>query len=730
MLKFDKKNGMHLFSLFIVVGAFVFMLSSYIFVQQQAHKTAQVIIGESIKGKTLAIERYVLEFLKLHEQTLQRVVEHPAVVGASLEGITSRPAFQDQLFKLKASSHLSLINLYDFSGSNIYQEMALFPDIERYISTGITDESLMEKVSFSFFAHEDRSYLLLTAPISYNGYFEGLGLYIMPLENSDFFESLGSDRYYWFGITQSHLNWIMTPPSDWGVEQHPIRGTSFVLLAAVSPELVANAESELTGSLLVGMVIATTLTLIVMFVFGRRVLVSPFRSLAESEHKLLIQSKALVKKEAESARLARVVKHMRDAVVFTDLDSKITWINGAFEQLTGYRQTEMVGKNPGHLLQGVDTDRETAHAIRKAIDARQPGFFELLNYHRNGEAYWIEIALTPLYSSDDKLEGFMAVERDISQRIALEGSLKVKAVEAESANMAKSQFLAAMSHELRTPMNGILGVGDLLLNTPLNKEQYEYVDTLLGSGAHMLNVLNDILDFSKIEAGKLNLEPNQFMLKDTVLRLTRLYKPLCTDKNLEFDCTYSQPCDRALWADETRLLQILQNLLSNALKFTSKGGISLTFKVHEKSEGGELIIVVEDSGIGIGQDNQLAIFDPFSQAENNTTRRFGGTGLGLSITRDIVEAMKGRINLTSELGKGSCFTVTIPIEFSRIESQETQDQKPLPFNGSGLRMLIVEDTKVNSLVLGKFLKNKGFEFDVVENGQLAIEKVQQQHYDG
>ena len=139
---------------------------------------------------------------------------------------------------------------------------------------------------------------------------------------------------------------------------------------------------------------------------------------------------------------------MRDAVVFTDLDTKITWVNGAFEELTGYSQAEMMGKKPGDMLQGESTDKETTRQIRDAIDRRASGFFELLNYTKSGQPYWIEIALTPLYTKEGQVEGFMAVERDITQRVELEASLKVKAVEAEAANIAKSQFLAAMSHEL------------------------------------------------------------------------------------------------------------------------------------------------------------------------------------------------------------------------------------------------------------------------------------------
>ncbi|MDA0118737.1 hybrid sensor histidine kinase/response regulator [Vibrio sp. T11.5] len=729
MLKFDKKNGMHLFSLFLIVGACVFMLASFAFVQHQARETAQILISESLKGKFVAIERYVFEFLKLHEQRLERVTSHPVTKGAVLEGVSDQSAFKDQLELLKSSGSTAYVNIYDFSGGNVYQEITLPDVVHTFITTGIENEALMEKPSYSLYQHAGSDYLLVSSPIFYNGYAEGLGTYVTSLNESEFFESLGTDSMHWFGIAQNRLNWNMQAPNNWTMDRFPIAGTDLSLLYSVSPQLVIDAESNLTGSLFVGMVIATSLTLFVMFVFGRRILVSPFRKLAESEQQLYEQSESLKIREAESARLARVVKHMRDAVVFTDLDSKVTWVNGAFERLTGYCLSEIIGKKPGDVLQGDGTDKRTTRKIRQMIDRREPGFFELLNYNKEGRSYWIEIALTPLYSRHGQIEGFMAVERDITQRVELEESLKIKAIEAEAANIAKSQFLAAMSHELRTPMNGILGVGDLLKNTPLNQEQQEYVDTFLGSGKHMLNVLNDILDFSKIEAGKLDLEKVEFLLKDVVERLARLYAPLCAEKQLEFKCEYSQSCERALVADETRILQILQNLLSNALKFTSEGSIVLSLNVVEQNQGNELHIDVSDTGIGISPEKQSAIFDPFSQAESDTTRRFGGTGLGLSITRDLVQAMNGTLNLTSEVGKGSRFTIVVPVGLKKVLQGDNKQERLSPFDGTGLRVLIAEDTRVNALVLGKFLKNKGFEYEAVENGELAVERVQQQHFD-
>ena len=182
-------------------------------------------------------------------------------------------------------------------------------------------------------------------------------------------------------------------------------------------------------------------------------------------------------------------------------------------------------------------------------------------------------------------------------------------------------------------------------------------------------------------------------------------------------------------ADETRILQILQNLLSNALKFTSEGGITLSLDVEEQSHRIELHIDVSDTGIGISPEKQSAIFDPFSQAESDTTRRFGGTGLGLSITRDLVKAMNGTVDLSSEVGKGSQFTIVVPVGLKKVRQGSDKQERLSAFDGTGLSVLMAEDSRVNALVLGKFLKNKGFEYEVVENGELAVERVQHQHFD-
>lgn len=728
MLKFDKKNGMHLFALFIIVGACVFLITSLVFVQHQAQQTAQVVINESVQSKITTVERYVKEYMDSRRDRLANIVEHPLLLGAVLEGVDHPSAFYDQLSRFKPVGGEAYVNVYDFAGERVYSELALPPQVVALIESGVESERLLERHSYSIFALQQSSYLMVTLPVKYNGLSEGLATYITPLSERDFFSGLGSDQYYWFGLAQPNMDWRMSSPHSWPIMEQPIEGTTLSMLYAYSPGLVEEAKQNFVKSLLKGMVLATFFALVVLVALGRKVLVSPFQTLSQSEQQLKEQSRELQRREAESARLARVVKYMRDAVVFTDIEAKIVWVNNAFEKLTGYNEREVLGRKPGDFLQGVQTDKQTTAAIRETIDDRRYGFFELVNYNKLGELYWIELALTPLYDKEGELEGFMAVERDITQRVELQESLEQKAVEANAANIAKSQFLAAMSHELRTPMNGILGVGELLQHTPLNQEQQEYVETFLSSGRHMLEVLNDILDFSKIESGKLQLQQREFSLKMVADKLSRMYQPLCKEKGLDFHCHCHFNDDVHVLADETRVMQILQNLLNNAWKFTIKGHVALELAVSDHSSGAWLEVKVKDTGIGISRDKQALIFDPFSQAETDTTRRFGGTGLGLAIISELVKLMEGKVEVDSMPTLGSTFTVKIPISITQAEYSEPVFNQQ-EFDGTGMSVLVVEDTRVNAIVLGRFLSKKGFSHQLAVNGLEALEMVKQQHFD-
>ncbi len=300
---------------------------------------------------------------------------------------------------------------------------------------------------------------------------------------------------------------------------------------------------------------------------------------------------------------------------------------------------------------------------------------------------------------------------------------------AVEANRLKSEFLATMSHEIRTPMNGVLGMCELLMRTELDARQRHLAETILRSGRSLLDILNDILDFSKIEAGKLELDTSPFSPADVVHTVAAPFAAAAQAKGLEFVVRIESGVPAQLMGDAVRLRQILNNLLSNAVKFTEKGSICLSCAlVHAEGDKAQLRFTVSDTGIGVPAVSREKIFEPFAQAESNTTRRFGGTGLGLAIVRRLVTLMGGSIDVTSEPDIGSTFTFTVLLQRS---PEQAQQRSLLSEGATGPRIslalapsvLLAEDNAVNREVLTEMLQHIGCHVTAVENGAQALAAV-------
>jgi PAS domain S-box-containing protein len=440
--------------------------------------------------------------------------------------------------------------------------------------------------------------------------------------------------------------------------------------------------------------------------------------------------------QVSEARTRLVVETSLDAVVAMDMDGRITDWNGQAEKIFGWQADEIIGQKMSSTiiphqyrkahLNGLSHYKATGEGpvLNKRI--------EITGLHWDGREFPIELAITPLQSGDKKI--FSAFIRDISERKQTERALQKAKEVAEEAAEAKAAFLASMSHEIRTPLNAVLGLTNLLLDTPLSQQQRVYVDTVHTSGKSLLAIINEILDFSKFEAGKLELEEHPFILSEFIQATVELIENEARQKHLDLSWRVAKGTPSAFAGDVSRLRQVLVNLLSNAVKFTEQG--SVTVKVNGSgvdSDQFELHFRIEDSGIGIPAEKTDRLFEAFAQVDASVTRKYGGTGLGLAISRQLVELMGGRIWAESEPGRGSTFhfTVTLPIARTRQVPEEDQPWQIDQDMGSKfpLSILLAEDDAVNQMVALHMLEKLGYHADVAADGVEVLEALHRQKYD-
>jgi PAS domain S-box-containing protein len=337
----------------------------------------------------------------------------------------------------------------------------------------------------------------------------------------------------------------------------------------------------------------------------------------------------------------------------------------------------------------------------------------------------------------ERLSGYLSVALT---KFKAEEALGIAKETAEAASRAKSQFLANMSHELRTPMTGVLGMLEFTLNTTLEAQQREFIETAHKSARTLLRILNDILDLAKVEAGKLSIETKPFVLGDCVAGAIDILLPEARHKELELNCTMADDLPNTVVGDQVRLLQVLTNLCGNAVKFTEKGKVEVKVTCGGETPEGkrEITFIVTDTGIGIPDNKKELIFGSFNQADDSHARRFGGTGLGLAISRELVERMGGTISCVSAEGRGSTFSFTIPLEATLTESETVSMPVAPPPAASApvsssekskARLLLAEDDPITRQVIGLMLKHSNFDHDIAENGLRAVEMWEKGNYD-
>jgi len=434
-----------------------------------------------------------------------------------------------------------------------------------------------------------------------------------------------------------------------------------------------------------------------------------------------LQAQIADRQKAEEA-LRLMVDGVKDyAIIMLDPQGCITSWNDGAESIKGYKEAEILGKHFSIFYPEADvlagkTERELRIATTEGRYEE-----EQWRIRKDGSRFMAHVIIAAVKDESGTLRGFSKVTRDITVRRLLEEELREAHDKALESARLKSEFLANMSHEIRTPMNGVVGMTGLLLDSSLDADQRECAETIRASGDALLTIINDILDFSKIEAGKLDFEVVDFDIRNAVEETMEILAERARSKQLEFASLIRSEVPTRLRGDPGRLRQVLTNLLGNALKFTEQGEV--TVHAEKESESNTEVTIrfsVSDSGIGISEAAQAKLFQPFTQADGSTTRKYGGTGLGLSISKQLVEMMGGKMGVTSTPGEGSTFWFT-----ATLEKQPDGVAVNLPQAASleNMRVLIVDNNATNRMILSHQLGSWGMICEEVESGSQALESL-------
>ena len=464
--------------------------------------------------------------------------------------------------------------------------------------------------------------------------------------------------------------------------------------------------------------------------FPIEIAISPIETKQGDMFTAFIRDITKQKSDETELRLAAQAFKTSEAMFITDSDATILRVNNAFSRITGYDHDDVIGHNPRLLSSGLHEPGFYDSMWRSLLESGE-WTGEIYNKRKNGEIFPEYLNISSVRDDRGEITHFIAHFVDITDQKNYEKNLRNEQARSEAANIAKGRFLAIMSHEIRTPMNGILGMLDLLRHTRLDEQQQQLVSTGLESGEILLNIINDILDYSKMEAGKLQLECEPFELQDMLLHTLELLQPQAEMKGNILRLDMHNHLPRYVSGDSSRLRQVLLNLITNAIKFTNDGNITVTVS-GERQEAGKFMFEcsVKDTGSGIRDDAQETLFDEFTMADQTHSRTQKGTGLGLAICKQLVQLMGGTIDFTSKFNRGSNFTFRIPLKITEAQAVTAEES---PVSGvaprKDTRVLLAEDNIANQTVMKAILGNADLDVTVVNNGEKAIQQLAKERYD-
>ncbi len=429
-----------------------------------------------------------------------------------------------------------------------------------------------------------------------------------------------------------------------------------------------------------------------------------------------------------------LTENVSDIIARLDLAGNFSYVSPSVRTVLGYSPEELIG---GRRLERTnDSPQGSAH--ERAIKGEGPITYQAKYSNKNGRGIWLESTINPVRDpATNQVIETLLISRDISQRKEIEARLQEAKEEAERASRIKSEFVATISHEIRTPMNGVIGMTALLGGTKLSEEQQTFVKAIARSAKSLMIIINDILDLSKLDVDKVELESLAFQPRSVVENCLSALGAEAIRKNIALTSDLDANCDRYLRGDPTRVLQILTNLVSNGIKFTDQGGVTVAARCALLDEDRMGIrFLVTDTGIGIEQDVQTLIFDKFRQADGSITRRFGGTGLGLTIAKRLVELMGGTISVESTPRHGSTFQFMLELPLARQPSTDSVQLPPgstqphrVSTRRPDARILVVEDNAVNRFLVESLLSKAGYKVDCALDGAQAVEAAKVSVYD-
>ncbi|RYY17117.1 MAG: PAS domain-containing hybrid sensor histidine kinase/response regulator, partial [Chitinophagaceae bacterium] len=444
----------------------------------------------------------------------------------------------------------------------------------------------------------------------------------------------------------------------------------------------------------------------------------------------ITKQKRIEEKIQRSEKRYRDLFNYSEALICThDLHGRMLSLNPAICRLLEYSETEMAGRPISDFIPPEHRDNfQTQYMDPILRDGKCKGVFCVIS--KSGQKIFL---LYKNYKVEEEgMEPYIiGFSQDITDRVESEKELLLSKKITEESSRAKGVFLANMSHEIRTPMNGVLGFASLLVKTELNEQQRGYLKMIQESANNLLMIVNDVLDLEKILMGKLKFEHIDFPLAERIDMCVQTFTYKAEEKGIVLHSTVSLAPDISVIGDPHRLGQVLNNLISNAIKFTAKGSVTISAKVHETGDSSTWFeFAVTDTGIGIAPDKHSEIFEPFMQANTAVTRQYGGTGLGLSICRELIQLMGGKLYVESEPGKGSTFRFLLPFGISVYKPKNKDMSQEINYQSLGKRrILVAEDVELNQYLARHIMESWGFEVEIAVNGLEALRKVQESEYD-